>query len=155
MVKKIITIVIIIILIIIIIYNNNKTYNCYPIMFINGYWSSDSDFNKIADIDNMLLYLDINNEYGKLIITKDNEIVSNDNMLFSISNISNKNDSLSFNIIFESENDNDLDFIWNNHKFTGILIFTTGNLQIYDNNNKTLYANLFKDNKITHYLNKL
>ena len=52
-----------------------------------------------------------------------------------------------FDISFISE---DPEFIWQDKEFKCILSINDGNLKLF--NGETLYANLFKDNKISYYL---
>lgn len=132
-----------------IVLNNINTY-------LEGYWISDDKFLKLSDIDNLILYVDIINNFGYLIIIKDKQIAHN--VEFSINfdhnNISiekNKNlDNILFNISFNSD---DLDFIWKDKVFKCILSMNDGNLKLF--NNETLYGNLFKENKISYYLKNI
>lgn len=123
------------------------------INFIDGIWVSDNEFNKLSGIDTILLYIDSNSEYSKLLISINNNIVINENLIFNISNIkyNKKKQNLKFIINFDSENNTD--FIWNNINIKGKLNIKSGNLKL--KHDDILYANLFKDNKMTYYLNNI
>lgn len=121
--------------------------------YLEGYWISDNNFLKLSDIDNLILYTDIINNFGYLIIVKNKQIVHNIefNINFNKNNIiiDNNNDlnNILFDISFISE---DPEFIWQDKEFKCILSINDGNLKLF--NGETLYANLFKDNKISYYL---
>lgn len=121
--------------------------------FMNGYWTSDNKFAKVSDIDDMILNIDIENNTGFLIIIIDKEINNSDDFILKIGksyNKKNKCDSKynEFEIEFLSE---DEDFIWYDKKFKAILSIDDGSLKLFHDD--TLYADLFKDNKMTHLLN--
>ena len=120
--------------------------------YINGYWTSDNDFAKISDIDDMILNIDIDNSTGFLIIIIDKEINNSDEFILKIEKIHNpknkcKKNYNEVNIEFLSD---DEDFIWYDKKFKAILSIDNGSLKLFHND--TLYADLFKDNKMTHIL---
>jgi hypothetical protein len=116
---------------------------------LNGYWTSDKDFAKISNIDDMILNIDIENANGFLIIIIDKEINNSDEFILKINKIHNikTNECTEFEIQFISEDD---DFIWNDKKFKALLSIDNGSLKLFHND--TLYANLFKDNKMTYLL---
>lgn len=121
--------------------------------FINGYWTSDNKFAKVSDIDDMILNIDIENNTGFLIIIIDKEINDSDEFILKIHKIHNKKNKCKskyneFEIEFLSD---DEDFIWYDKKFKAILSVDDGSLKLFHND--TLYADLFKDNKMTHLLN--
>ena len=111
--------------------------------FINGYWISDNNFAKISDIDDMILNFDIKNSSGFLIVIIDKEINDSDEFILKIHKCENNE----FEIEFLSDDEN---FIWYDKKFKAILSINEGSLKLYHND--TLYADLFKDNKMTHLL---
>jgi hypothetical protein len=117
--------------------------------FINGYWTSDNNFAKISYIDDMILNIDIENSTGFLIIIIDKEINNSDEFILKIENSKNKckKKYKEFEIEFLSD---DEDFIWYDKKFKAILSIDDGSLKLFHDN--TLYADLFKDNKITYIL---
>lgn len=120
--------------------------------FINGYWTSDNKFAKVSDIDDMILNIDIENNTGFLIIIIDKEINDSDEFILKIHKLHNKKNKCKskyneFEIEFLSD---DEDFIWYDKKFKAILSVDDGSLKLFHND--TLYANLFKDNKMTHLL---
>ena len=116
--------------------------------FLTGYWVSDNKFAKLSDIDDMIMLIDGSEHSGFLIIIIDKIINTNDEFFIKINNIKNNNGFYEFEIEFLSD---DEDFIWYNKKFEGILSINNGNLKLFNNN--ILYANLYKDNKITDILN--
>ena len=109
--------------------------------FINGYWTSDNDFAKMSEIDEMILNIDMNNKKGFLIIIIENKIVSNNE--FDI--LFNKNHD---EIEFISDN---INFIWNEKKFNFDISLNKGSLVLYDEG--TIYASLYKDNKLSAIIN--
>ena len=120
--------------------------------FINGYWTSDNKFAKVSDINDMILNIDIENNTGFLIIIIDKEINDSDEFILKIHNISSKKNKCKkkyneFEIEFLSD---DEDFIWYDKNFKAILSIDDGSLKLFHND--TLYADLFKDNKMTHLL---
>lgn len=124
----------------------NKIPNTYNINdtkdFINGYWSSDNDFANESEIDEMILNLDTKSMTGFLVIIVDKKIILNND--FDILLPTNTKE-----IEFISDN---INFIWNEKRFKMHIIKNKGFLQLYHNN--TLYASLYKDNKITSIFNK-
>jgi hypothetical protein len=121
--------------------------------FINGYWTSDNKFAKVSDIDDMILNIDIENNNGFLIIIIDKEINDSDEFILKIHKSNNKKNKCDskyneFEIEFLSD---DEDFIWYDKKFKAILSIDDGSLKLFHDD--TLYADLFKDNKMTHLLN--
>lgn len=110
--------------------------------FLNGYWSSDNEFAKRSEIDEMILNIDIQSMTGFLVIIVDNKIVINDD--FDIILNTNCNE-----IEFISDN---INFIWNEKKFKMHLIKSKGLLNLYHND--ILYGCLYKDNKISSIFNK-
>ena len=165
------TITLIIIFIIYLIYNNNLLkknnickYENNDIININnnldkylsGYWLSENNFLKLSGIDNLILYLDIINNFGYLVIIKNKKIIHNIEFTINYNKklikIDNKNplDNISFDISFNSL---DNDFIWKNKIFNAILSISNGNIKLFENN--TLFGNLFKENKISYYLNNI
>lgn len=131
--------------------NNNLNYNIIK-SYLEGYWISDNNFLKLSDIENLILYIDIINNFGYLIIIKDKKIIHNIDfqIILDYDSINFENNNLNnvvFDIIFNS---NDINFIWNDILFKCILSIDNGNLKLFNDN--TLYANVFKDNKISYYL---
>lgn len=155
---------IIIFIILFIIYNNHYQYylnnnidkcnlNSNINNYLEGYWISDTDFLKIADIDNLIIYIDAINNFGYLIIIKNNSIIHNVEFTINIDNnsVNIDNENSLNNILFEiSFNSNDPNFIWSNKLFKCILSINDGNLKLF--NDDTLYANVFKENKLTYYI---
>ena len=128
----------------------------YTNEFINGYWTSDNEFAKVSDIDDMILNIDIENNTGFLIIIIDKEINDSDEFILKIHKLHNKKNKCKsnaksnyneFEIEFLSD---DEDFIWYDKQFKAILSIDDGSLKLFHND--TLYADLFKDNKMTHLL---
>jgi hypothetical protein len=120
--------------------------------FINGYWTSDNKFAKVSDIDDMILNIDIENNTGFLIIIIDKEINDSDDFILKIHKLHSKKNKCDpkyneFEIEFLSD---DEDFIWYDKKFKAILSIDDGSLKLFHGD--TLYADLFKDNKMTHLL---
>lgn len=120
--------------------------------YIDGYWTSDNKFAKVSNIDDMILNIDIENSTGFLIIIIDKEINNSDEFILKIHKIHNNKNKCKkkyneFEIEFLSD---DEDFIWYDKKFKAILSIDNGSLKLF--NNDTLYADLFKDNKMTHLL---
>jgi hypothetical protein len=120
--------------------------------YINGYWTSDNNFAKVSNIDDMILNIDIENSTGFLIIIIDKEINNSDEFILKINKIQNSKNKCKkkyneFEIEFLSD---DEDFIWYDKKFKAILSMDNGSLKLFHDN--TLYADLFKDNKMTHIL---
>jgi hypothetical protein len=110
--------------------------------FINGYWSSDNDFANESEIDEMILNIDTKSMSGFLVIIVDKKIILNDD--FDILLQSNTKE-----IEFVSDN---INFIWNDKKFKMHIVKNKGLIQLYHNN--TLYASLYKDNKLSALFNK-
>lgn len=108
--------------------------------FINGYWTSDNDFAKMSDIDEMILNIDIENKKGFLVIVVEKKIVSNDE--FDI--LLNKDCD---EIEFVSDN---INFIWSEKKFNFDISLIKGSLVLYYED--TIFASLYKDNKMTALL---
>lgn len=140
---------ILIILFIFMIYFNYNIESTHISKYINGYWTSNNKFAKLSDIDDMILNIDIENLSGFLIIIIDKEIVNNDEFILKINKIQNKKNSIAeFEVEFLSDDD---EFIWFDKKFKAILSINEGSLKLFHND--TLYADLFKDNKMTYLLN--
>jgi len=123
--------------------------------YLEGYWISDNNFLKLSDIDDLILFIDVINNFGYLIIVKNKQIIHNVEFTINFNQkniqIDNNNlDNVLFNISFSS---NDPDFIWSNKEFKCILSMTNGNLKLF--NNDTLFGNLFKENKISYYLKNI
>ena len=119
---------------------------------LNGYWSSNIDFSTISEMDDMILYIDCNSHIGMIIIVINDEIECKEEIVFNITN--SKKNRISkegchiFNIEFISDKD---DFIWSDIIFDAHLNPYDGSLKLY--NKKILYADLFKDNKISYEMN--
>lgn len=151
-------IVALVLLTILLIYNLMNTLNCINNVniknYINGYWTSDNKFSKLSDIDEMIIYFDLEKNNGYLIIINDNniainsefDILLNDKFEYTYKDVNN---NLLFNVEFKSD---DNDFIWDNKIFNCILSINSGSLKVFHED--TIYADLFKDNKITYYLNE-
>ena len=127
-------------------YKNNKNDKiCNEIIekynFLNGYWTSDSEFAKMSEIDEMILNIDSITKKGFLVIIVDNKIASNDEFDILI-------DIGCKDIEFVS---NKIDFIWNEKKFTMNISIYKGSLILYHND--MVYAKLYKDNKMSSILN--
>ena len=120
--------------------NENKNNNMKD--FLNGYWSSDNDFAQNSEIDEMILNIDTNSMTGFLVIIVDKKIVINDDFDILLNTKCNETEFISDNI----------NFIWNEKKFKMHIIQNKGFIQLYHND--TLYASLYKDNKITAIFNK-
>lgn len=142
--------IIIICLFLYIIYSN-ITYNTYINQnnqnYLNGYWTSDSNFSKISDIDEMILNIDSEDSTGFLVIIIDNEINDNYEFIFKINKETNNKNYNEFEIEFLSDDEN---FIWDEKKFNAILSINDGTLKLFHND--TLFADLIKDNKMTQIL---
>ena len=110
--------------------------------FINGYWSSDNDFANESEIDEMILNIDINTMTGFLVIVVDKKIILNDDFDILLQPVGKEIEFISDNI----------NFIWNDKKFKMHIVKNKGFIQLYHNN--TLYASLYKDNKLTSIFNK-
>jgi hypothetical protein len=110
--------------------------------FINGYWSSDNDFANESEIDEMILNIDSTSMTGFVVIIVDKKIILNNE--FDILLQPNANE-----IEFVSDN---INFIWNDKKFKMHIIKNKGFIQLYHND--TLYASLYKDNKLSALFNK-
>lgn len=108
--------------------------------FINGYWTSDNDFAKMSDIDEMILNIDIENKKGFLVIVVEKKIVSNDEFDILLNKDCNE-------IEFVSDN---INFIWNEKKFNFDISLIKGSLVLYYED--TIFASLYKDNKMTALL---
>lgn len=120
--------------------------------YLDGYWVSDPNFNKLSNIDNMILYFDLNKYNGTLLITSNNQITKNEIKLYiDDDNLVKNNFIIEFNCLFNEINNNK--FIWSSKNFNAYLDIKNGNLKLY--NNKILYANLFKNNLITSYINTI
>lgn len=109
--------------------------------FINGYWSSDDDFAKLSEIDEMILNIDSKTMRGFLVIIVDNKIIINND--FDILLFYNKCNEIEF--ISDS-----IDFIWSEKKFKITTSINKGSIQLYHDD--VLYASLYKDNKISSLL---
>jgi len=121
--------------------------------YLEGYWISDNNFLKLSEIDNLILYIDIINNFGYLVIVKDKQIAHNIEFTIKYKKKSITIDNLNnikFDISFKS---NDHDFIWKNKQFNCILSMNDGNLKLFENN--ILYGNLFKENKVSFYLKNI
>lgn len=135
--------------------SNNNNINNNLEKYLDGYWLSENNFLKLSGIDNLILYLDIVNNFGYLVIIKNKKIIHNVEFTINYNNsikIDNNNplENISFNISFNSLDD---EFIWNNKIFNAILSINDGNLKLFENN--TLFGNLFKENKISYYLKNI
>lgn len=134
------------------------TYSYYPVVandkqldFLNGYWISNDEFNSYANINNMILYLDTA-DTSNISIIVDNKLICNNEVSFEIKKKSVKvseDDNIYFKCTFNTDDD---DFIWENLEFDGIVSINNGNLKLFHDN--ILYADLFKDNIITSYINE-
>lgn len=137
---------------------HNKNINKY-LSYLDGYWVSNKEFNKVSDIDNMILYIDFKNKTGSLIIISNNIILTKDDIDLNINedNIKFNNnilENLEFKCSFNKKNlKSNKDFIWKNLNFNCILSIHDGNLKLFNNN--TIYGDLFKDNMITSYINNI
>ena len=122
---------------------NNKIYDeiIKKYDFLNGYWTSDTEFSKMSEIDEMILNIDTTTKKGFLVIIVDNKIVSNDDFDILI-------DTKCKEIEFVSDN---INFIWNEKKFIMDMSIYKGSLVLYHNN--IVYAKLYKDNKMSSILN--
>jgi hypothetical protein len=151
---KLINIIIIIFFVLLLIYlvsinYNEKTYVDYKKNesaefikeFINGYWTSDDDFAKLSEIDEMILNIDSNSMRGFLVIIVDNNIIINND--FDLLLFHNKCNEIEF--ISDS-----IDFIWSEKKFKISTSINKGSIQLYYDD--VLYASLYKDNKISSLL---
>lgn len=129
---------------------------CNQLSYLDGYWTSNPEFNKLSDIDNMIFYIDYTNNNGYLLIISNNKLISKNEitMLIDENNIKS-NDNIYSNLLFKCSfmNNDKKDFIWNNIDFDCILSINNGNLKLFNNN--TLYADLYKDNMITSYINEV
>ncbi len=157
---------------------NNKFNTQLDILsFINGYWISNEEFNNASDIDKMILYIDYINNTAKLVIINNNQIISNDEYQIYIdddnvkytpsgtkcntskSRVSGSNGDLitKFNITFipKSISNGESDNIWSNKIFNCILNINTGNIKLIDEQNKTVFGDLFKDNMISNFINSI
>lgn len=119
---------------------NNSISPNVKIDFINGYWTSDNDFAKMSDIDEMILNIDIENKKGFLVIVVEKKIVSNDEFDILLNKECNE-------IEFVSDN---INFIWNEKKFNFDISLIKGSLVLYYED--TIFASLYKDNKMTALL---
>jgi hypothetical protein len=137
-----------IILIISLIYYYYETPKCHNLDFLNGYWISNDEFNANSDIDNMILYFDTDNVSNVSIIIN-NKLICNHEVTIDTTIDSNKDNNIYFKCSFNSDDD---DFIWQDLDFNAILSINTGNLKLFNDN--ILYADLFKDNIITSYINQ-
>ena len=95
----------------------------------------------MSEIDEMILNIDSITKKGFLVIIVDNKIASNDE--FDI-----LTDTKCKEIEFVSNN---IDFIWNEKKFTMNISIYKGSLILYHND--MVYAKLYKDNKMSSILN--
>lgn len=146
--------IILIILIILIIYNyvlysEKKVYN----NFITGFWKCDSTFCKESEIDDMILYLNTNDNTGYLVITKDNELIDNSSFDINKRVVGNNipfnsmlgNQYMKYNINFVSNNS---DFSWGKGDYTLLVSIVNGTILIYKDD--TLFSKLYKDNNISN-----
>ena len=140
-------------------FNESNTFDkkiCNQLSYLDGYWTSNPEFNKLSDIDNMIFYIDYTNNNGYLLIISNNKLISKNEitMLIDENNIKSDNNIYS-NLLFKCSfmNNDKEDFIWNNIDFECILSINNGNLKLFNNN--TLYADLYKDNMITSYINEV
>lgn len=138
---------------------NNKSNTQLDILsFINGYWISNEEFNNASDIDKMILYIDYINNTAKLVIISNNQIISNDEYQIYIDDDNVKYDLITkFNITFipKSISNGESDNIWSNKIFNCILNINTGNIKLIDEQNKTVFGDLFKDNMISNFINSI
>lgn len=123
--------------------------------YLDGYWISNPEFNKNSDIDNMILYIDFMNKTGYLLIIFDNKVVSKNEINLYIDedtlDLKNSNTNIiNYKCRFTSSKK---EFIWNKIEFSCILNILTGNIKLFNNN--ILYADLFKDNLISSYINSI
>lgn len=110
--------------------------------FIHGYWTSNDQFAKESEIDEMILDLDTKSMTGLLIIIVDNKITYNDEFDIILYPKSNEIEFVS----------NNIKFIWADKKFKMNVSINSGSMILYNidkDSNRTIYANLIKDNKIT------
>jgi len=129
---------------------NISTADINKLNFINGYWSSNNDFAKLSEIDEMILNIDIKNKKGFLVIIAENKIVSNDEFDILLNKNSNANISKGINYKIEFVSDN-INFIWNEKIFNLDIDINKGSLVLYHND--IVYASLYKDNKMSAILN--
>lgn len=125
------------------------------LLYLDGYWISNPEFNKNSDIDNMILYIDFINKTGYLLIIFDNKVISKNEINLYIDEDTIDLKKSNTNIIkykcrFTSSKK---EFIWNKIEFSCILNILTGNIKLFNNN--ILYADLFKDNLISSYINSI
>lgn len=129
---------------------------CNKLGYLDGYWTSNPEFNKLSDIDNMIFYIDYNNNNGYLLIISNNKLISKNEITMLIDENNIKfDDNIYSNLLFKCTfmNDDKNNFIWNNINFDCILSINNGNLKLFNNN--ILYADLYKDNMITSYINDI
>lgn len=149
--------------------NNNSIKKCnldssgQLLSFINGYWISNDEFNNASDIDKMILYIDYFNNIAKLVIISNNKLIVNDEYQIyidddNIINISNDNKNqllllhlTNFKISFISKENT----IWANKEFKCILNINSGNIKLIDEQNNTVFGDLFKDNIISNFINSI
>jgi hypothetical protein len=141
-------------------YNEYNEYSEYTeiknnkiLTYLDGYWISNSEFNELSDIDNMILYIDYKNKNGYLIIVSNNKIVAKEEFKLQIDNEIKYKNNLYNNLSFNCEFIHNDEFIWSKLKFKCILSINNGNIKLFNNN--TLYGDLYKDNMITSYINNL
>ena len=129
--------------------NTNK-----DLSFIDGIWISNDEFNELSNINNIILYINYNSNSGHLIIIdKDNQINKYEfDCYINLDTIQKNKDNniINFDIRFHSA---DKLFIWKNKIFKSVLTINNGNIKLFYSN--TLYADLFKNNEMTYYLNDI
>lgn len=134
---------------------NNYACNEEYLNYLDGYWISNEEFNELSNIDKMILYINYDEKNGYLTIITNNEIISQDELNLNIDdNIQfdkNKLQNMNFKLVFNNKNSNN--FIWKNKDFNTILSINNGNLKLFYKD--TLYADLYKDNMITSYINEI
>ena len=135
--------------------NISDTKICNQLSYLDGYWTSNPEFNKLSDIDNMIFYIDYSNNNGYLLIISNNKLISKNEITMLIDENNIKfDDNIYSNLLFKCSfinNANKDKFIWDNINFDCILSINNGNLKLFNDN--ILYADLYKDNMITSYIN--
>lgn len=134
---------------------NNYICNDNYLNYLDGYWISNAEFNELSNIDKMILYINYSDNSGYLTIITNNEIISQDELDLNIDNNinfdKNKLENMNFKLLFNNKEGNN--FIWKNKEFNSILSINNGNLKLFYKD--TLYADLYKDNMITSYINEI
>lgn len=140
-------IAIILIFFIIILYYDKYIYETY----LNGFWKGDIEYCNKAGIDDMVLYLNTEDDIGQLIISKNDELLENTSFAIK-KNIINKSlltnylkQYIEYDITFIPDKTY-INFCWDNKKFKMIVSIFTGTILIYEDDE--LYAKLFKQNEV-------